>query len=122
MTKRVRIFIIALLSTLMLMGSGAVAESHTKTPFKIKVAEWDEWREQLFVAGHGQYRCDIIIYNAGNMVQIGEAYCPDKRWSTTIEDLELVPCRVYAEQLESETCEYRHDSMDVQYAPDDCGP
>lgn len=122
MTKLARNFLIVLASALMLMSSGVFADPHTTTPFKIKVAEWDEWRQELFVAGHGQHQCDILIYNAGNMIQIGDAYCPDKRWSTTIEDPVPVPCRVYAEQLKSDTCEYREDTLDVQYAPDDCGP
>jgi hypothetical protein len=104
----------------MLVSVGVLA--YSRTVFRVKVAEWDEWREELFVAGHGQHQCDIIIYNAGNMVEIGMAYCPDKRWSITIKDLELVPCRVYAEQLESDTCEYKQSELDVQYAPDDCGP
>ena len=121
MTKQARNFIITLVSILMLLSGGALAK-HTGTIFRIKVAEWDEYRQELFVAGHGQHQCEILIYNAGNMVPIGEAYCPDKRWHTTIEDPEPVPCRIFAEQLESETCEYLTDSMDVQYAPDDCGP
>ena len=121
MTKRGRNFIILCMSTLMLLGGVALAR-HTSTPFKVKVAEWDEYRQELFVAGHGQHQCDIIIYNAGDMSQIGEAYCPDKMWFTTIEDPQPVPCRVFAEQLASETCEHLTSSLDVQYAPDDCGP
>ena len=105
-------------------GGGVLAKNpHTETKFKIKVAEWDEYRLELFVAGHSGYRCDIIIYNAGDKLNpIGEVYCPDKRWSTTIENPEPVPCHVYAEQLESDTCDYQFDYQDVQYAPDDCGP
>jgi hypothetical protein len=123
MKKVARNFIIALVSTLMLVGTSVFASGpHTDTKFRVKVAEWDEWRQELFVAGHSGHRCDILIYNAGNMVEIGQAYCPDKRWSVTIEDLEQVPCRIYAEQLASDTCDYQDDYMDVQYAPDDCGP
>ena len=126
MTKLIKLFIIALVSSLMLVGGGVLADKpvtpHTKTDFKVKVAEWDEWRQELFVAGHSGYRCEIVIYNAGNMVEIGDVLCKDKRWSTTISAPEPVPCRVYAEQLDTEYCDFDKDELDVQYAPDDCGP
>ena len=123
MTKQVRNIIITLVSTLIILG-GVLAGPGQIEPSLINVAKWDEWRAELFVAGFAQYQCDIFIYNAGNMVQIGDAYCPTKRWSIKIdgEDLDQIPCRVYAEQLESDTCYYMNDYMDVQYAPDDCGP
>jgi hypothetical protein len=126
MKKLIRNLIIVLVSTLMLAGGVVVGrqggDPHTETDFKVKVAEWDEWRQELFVAGHSGHQCEIIIYNAGNMAEIGTAYCPDKRWSTTIEDPEPVPCRVHAVQLDSEYCDYDDAELDVQYAPDDCGP
>lgn len=124
MKKLSRNLVIAIVSAAMLLGAGALSGKHSSTPFKIKIAEWDEWREELFVAGHGQHQCVIKIYNAGNMDYLGEAYCPDKRWSVTIdgEGLAPVPCRVYGEQLEGEYCEYGDWSLDVQNAPDDCGP
>ena len=123
MTKQARNFIIAMASILLLVGGGVLA-NHIPPIFNIKVAEWNEWRQELRVAGICGYRCNIMIYNAGNMVQIGEAFCSNKRWFVKIpeEYLDPIPCRVYAEQLESDTCEYEDDSMDVQNAPDDCGP
>ena len=124
MTKLSRRFITALLSALMLFGSGALAESHTKTPFRIQEAEWHERHEELTVAGHGQYRCIVEVFNAGNGEYLGYTIVPDKRWRLRIEgeDLELVPCRVAAQQLETEYCKYAYDEMDVQRAPNDCGP
>jgi hypothetical protein len=122
MRKQSRRLIIALLSGLLLVASGALADSHTKTPFKIQDAEWREQTEELRVEGHGQFRCIVEIFNAGSGEYLGFTEVPDKRWSFEAEDLELVPCRVAAHQVETEYCRYVYDEMDVQRAPDDCGP
>lgn len=124
MTNLSRKVIVPLLSALMLIGTGVLAESHTKTPFKIQDAEWQDRHGELLVAGHGQYRCTVEVFNAGNGKYLGSTIIPDKRWSFRIEeeDLDAVPCRVAAQQLEGEYCRYAYDEMDVQRAPDDCGP
>lgn len=126
MTRRSRSLITALVSALLLVGSTVWGEAspHTKTPFQIQEAEWQEQQDELTVAGHGQYRCTVEVFNAGNGEYLGSTEIPDKRWKLTIEgeDLELIPCRVAAQQVETEYCRYAYDEMDVQRAPADCGP
>ena len=126
MTRRSRSLITALVSALLLMGSAAWGEPnpHTKTPFQIQEAEWQEHQDELTVAGHGQFRCTVEVFNAGNGEYLGSTIIPDKRWTLRIEgeDLELIPCRVAAQQVETEYCRYKYDEMDVQRAPADCGP
>ena len=122
MTKQARNFIITLVSILLLGGGGVLAENHTSGIFKIKVAEWDEWRQELFMAGLAQEYCEILFYDAGNMVALGEILSANRRWFITLIDLYPVPCRICGEQLESEYCDYALDCKDVQYAPDDCSP
>ena len=126
MRRCVKESITALVSALLLVGTAAVSgpNLHTKTPFQIQEAEWQEHQEELTVAGHGQYRCTVHVFNAGNSDYLGSTVIPDKRWKLTIEgdELGLIPCRVAAEQVESEYCRYAYDEMDVQRAPEDCGP
>ena len=127
MTRRWMGLITALVSALLLLvGTAAVGEPnpHTKTPFRIQEAKWRAQQDELKVAGHGQYRCTVEVFNAGDGEYLGEVVTPDKRWTLRIDgdDLELIPCRVAAQQVQTEYCRYTYDEMDVQRAPADCGP
>lgn len=132
MRNKSRIFISALVSTMLLAGSSVLADkddSHTKTPFRINIAEWSDEVEVLRVQGKCQYNCVIEVFNEGSGEKIAETdEVPGKTWFVTIPEngsqpsLDPVPCRVGAHQIGSDHCEDAYDTLDVQNAPDDCAP
>jgi hypothetical protein len=132
MKHRSKILLSAIVSTLLLVGSTAVADkddSHTKTPFRINIAEWSDEVEVLRVQGKCQYNCVIEVFNegSGELIAITEEV-PGKTWYVTIPEkgsdppLDPVPCVVGAHQIGSDTCRDAYDTLDVQNAPDDCAP
>ena len=129
MKNRAKFLITALVSTLLLVGTAAMAE-HTRTPFRINIAEWSDEIEVLRVTGKCGYNCVIEVFNEGSEEKIAETVeVPGKTWFVTIPDkgseppLEPVPCVVGAMQICDGVPDVEHyDTLDVQNAPDDCGP
>jgi hypothetical protein len=132
MKKRAKILITALVSSLLLVGTTALAEPnpHTKTPFRIKIAEWSDEIEVLRVQGKCGFNCVIEVFNHGSGEKIAETEeVPAKTWFVTIPEsgstppLEPVPCVVGAHQICDGVVDEKHyDTLDVQNAPDDCAP
>jgi hypothetical protein len=132
MKNRAKILITALVSTLLLVGTAALAEpnSHTKTPFRINIAEWSDEIEVLRVQGKCQYNCVIEVFNHGSGEEIAVTKeVAGKTWYVDIPDkgsdppLEPVPCVVGAHQVCDGVVNVEHyDTLDVQNAPDDCAP
>lgn len=129
MKNRAKFLITALVSTLLLVGTAAMAE-HTRTPFRINIAEWSDEIEVLRVTGKCGYDCIIEVFNEGSGERIavtGEV--PGKTWFVIIPRngsepaLEPVPCVVGAHQIcDGKVDVKRYDTQDVQNAPDDCAP
>ncbi|MEN8128890.1 MAG: hypothetical protein ABFS45_01570, partial [Pseudomonadota bacterium] len=125
MKNRAKILITALVSTLLLLGTAAMAEQptepHTKTPFRINIAEWSDQIEVLRVQGKCQYNCVIEVFNegSGELIAVTEEV-PGKTWYVTIPEngseppLEPVPCVVGAHQIGTEYCKDKYDTLDVQ--------
>ncbi len=85
------------------------------SPFKIKEAKWDDEKSRLKVKGYGTKKLTVTIKNAASLLVLGQKRSEKSDWKFEFSNLDVVPCRVRAEQSNGSIAE-----KNVENAPDDC--